>query len=61
MSSLRELETRRPSMIFVDCFALLAKFQKSKILQHDGFHLSLFGHSVVGEAVGQSIIQDLRK
>ena len=46
-------------MIFVDCVRLLADFPKSKILQHDGFHLSRLGQDLVGEATGHAIIGDV--
>jgi len=46
-------------MILVDCVRLLADFPKSRILQHDGFHLSQTGQNLVGEAVGQAIIEDI--
>jgi len=42
----------------VDCVAALAKFPKSSILQHDGFHLSRLGQNVVAEAIAQAIVTD---
>ena len=45
--------------ILVDCVAALAKFPKSSILQHDGFHLSRAGHDLIGEAIAQAIVTDV--
>jgi lysophospholipase L1-like esterase len=61
VDALRGLHARASDMVFVDCFSLLAKFPKIRILQHDGFHLSRLGHSLVGEAVGQAIVRDFSK
>jgi hypothetical protein len=59
-NSLRE-RLRAGDGILVDCVAALAKFPKSSILQHDGFHLSFAGHNVVGEAIAQAIVLDAKK
>jgi hypothetical protein len=59
VDSLQELASRTPDVILVDCVSLLANFPKCMILQHDGFHLSQVGHDLVGEAVGQAIIEDI--
>jgi hypothetical protein len=58
VDALHGLHARASDIVFVDCFRLLAKFPKIRILQHDGFHLSRLGHSLVGEAVGQAIVRD---
>jgi len=58
VDALRELASRTQNMIFVDCAGLLADFQKSRILQHDGFHLSRLGQSLVGEAIAKAIVED---
>ncbi len=57
--ALQELNSRTQDMIFVDCVSLLANFPKSKILQHDGFHLSRLGQNLVGEAIGKVIVEDI--
>jgi len=59
VDALRELHTRVPEMIFVDCVSLLADYSKSRILQHDGFHLSRMGQNLLGEAIGQAIVEDV--
>lgn len=47
-------------MIFIDCVRLLAKAPKSEILLHDGLHLSRLGHRLIGEAIGQAIVADIK-
>src|SRR5579872_4426374 len=59
VTALRELACKTQDMILVDCVRLLADFPKTRILQHDGFHLSRFGQKLVGEAVGNAIIEDV--
>ena len=59
VAALRELRSRTQDMILVDCVSLLANFPRSGILQHDGFHLSRAGHNLVGEAIAQSIVDDI--
>jgi len=59
VDALRQVHSRAQGMIFVDCVRLLADFPKSTILQHDGFHLSRVGHNLVGEAIGQAIVEDI--
>jgi lysophospholipase L1-like esterase len=59
VDALKELNSRTQNMIFVDCVSLLANFPKSKILEHDGFHLSRLGHNLVGEAIGKAIVEDI--
>jgi hypothetical protein len=59
VDALRELHSRAQDMIFVDCVRLLADFPKSRILQHDGFHLSRLGQNLVGEAIGKAIVEDV--
>jgi hypothetical protein len=59
IDSLHELHSRAKGMILVDCASLLAKFPKSMILQHDGFHLSRVGQNLVGEAIRQAIVADI--
>jgi lysophospholipase L1-like esterase len=48
-------------MILVDCIGVLKPQPKFQILQHDGFHLSLLGHELVGQAIAQAIVADFRK
>jgi lysophospholipase L1-like esterase len=52
-----ELAWRTQDMIFVDCIRLLAEFPKSRVLQHNGFHLSRLGQNIVGEAIARSIVE----
>src|SRR5579872_840437 len=59
VTALRELACKTQDMILVDCVRLLADLPKRRILQHDGFHLSRFGQNIVGEAVGNAIIEDV--
>jgi hypothetical protein len=59
VDALRELGSRAQDLILVDCMRLLADSSKSRILQHDGFHLSRLGQNLVGEAVGQAIVADI--
>jgi lysophospholipase L1-like esterase len=61
VDALHGLYSRAQDMIFVDCVRLLADFPKSRILQHDGFHLSATGQNIVGEAIGQAIVEDIRR
>lgn len=58
--ALQELHSRSQDTIFVDCVRLLAEFPKTKILQHDGFHLSRLGQNLVGEAIGRAIVADIQ-
>jgi hypothetical protein len=60
-NALHELHSRAQDMIFVNCVSLLANFPKSMILQNDGFHLSLVAQNLVGEAIGQAIVDDRTK
>ena len=59
--ALRELHSKAQDTIFVDCTRLLARFPKSTILQRNGFHLSPVGQYLVGEAIGQAIIEDINR
>jgi lysophospholipase L1-like esterase len=47
-------------VIFIDCLQLLANFPRSKVLLSDGVHLSRLGHDLIGQAVGQAIIADIK-
>jgi hypothetical protein len=47
-------------MIFVNCCRLFGNLPKSKILMHDGFHLSRMAHNLLGETIGQEIVADIR-
>jgi hypothetical protein len=47
------------NMILVDCVGLLVTYPRSLVLMSDGFHLSLVGHSVIGEAIAHAIIADI--
>jgi lysophospholipase L1-like esterase len=59
VDALRQLHSRAQDMIFVDCFSLLSEFPKSRILQHDGIHLSRLGQNLIGEAIGKAIVEDI--
>ena len=59
-NALHELYSRTKGMVFIDCIRVLATFRKSMILMNDGFHLSAAAHNLIGEAIGQSIIADIR-
>jgi lysophospholipase L1-like esterase len=59
VDALKELHSRAPGMLFVDCVSLLRGFPKSRILQHDGLHLSQVGQTLVGEAIGHAIVEDV--
>jgi lysophospholipase L1-like esterase len=48
-------------MILVDCIGTLKSRPKFQILEHDGFHLSLLAHELVGQAIAQAIVADFRK
>jgi lysophospholipase L1-like esterase len=61
LDALHELHARAGEIILIDCVSLLADFPKSKVLQHDGFHLSRLGHNLVGEAIGKAIVQDITR
>jgi hypothetical protein len=56
-NALREL-AKVQDVILVDRVDALADLARSSILQHDGFHLSLRVHQIVGEAIAQAIILD---
>jgi hypothetical protein len=58
VDALDRLNLKKQRMIFVDCFSLLAEFPRTKILQHDGFHLSRLSQNLVGEAVAKAIVED---
>jgi hypothetical protein len=59
-NALRDLNSRADRMIFIDCIRLLSKAPKSKVLLNDGLHLSRLGHDLVGEAIGQAIVADIK-
>jgi lysophospholipase L1-like esterase len=58
--ALDELHSRVRNLIFVDCNGLLAKFPRLMILLKDGFHLSVSAHELIGKAIGQAIVADIR-
>jgi hypothetical protein len=58
-NALRDLSSSVNRMIFINCFRLLSKAPKSKVLLHDGMHLSRLGHNLIGEAIGQAIVADM--
>jgi hypothetical protein len=47
-------------VVLVDCVSLLKNFPKRLILQHDGFHLSRLAQTIVGEAIGEAIVDNIR-
>jgi hypothetical protein len=58
--ALQEMYADAHDVIFVDCVRLLAHYPKRLILQHDGFHLSALAHTLVGQAIGRAIVDNLR-
>jgi hypothetical protein len=58
--ALQALYAGEHDVIFVDCVRLLADFPKRSMLQHDGFHLSPRAQALVGEAVGQAIVDHIK-
>jgi len=58
-SALRQLFLGMNQVLFIDCVELLSHFPKSKLLLNDGFHLSRFGHDLIGEAIGRAIIENI--
>ena len=47
--------------IFIDCINILKRQPLRQILEHDGFHLTLLGHELVGQAIAESIVTDFIK
>jgi GDSL-like lipase/acylhydrolase family protein len=58
--ALRDLSEMH-DLVFVDCMVALRSQPKSIVLEHDGFHLSLVGHSLVAKAIALSIIADVNE
>jgi hypothetical protein len=56
---LRGLVAAKPGAHLVDCIEALRPYQKSQVLQHDGFHLSQAGHAIVGTAIAKCIATDI--
>ena len=56
---LHELCLKMDGSVFVDCITLLSKFPKSQILLNDAMHLRQLGHQLVGQAVGEAILDDI--
>ncbi|MBV9559781.1 MAG: hypothetical protein JOY90_04855 [Bradyrhizobium sp.] len=46
-------------IIFVDCMHALRSKAKRQILQHDGFHLSLIGQRLIGQAIAKAIVANV--
>ena len=59
-NALRYVFSKMNQVIFIDCVQLLSKFPNSKVLLSDGFHLSRFGHNLIGEAIAQAVVADIR-
>jgi hypothetical protein len=57
---LQEMYADACDVIFVDCVRLLENYPKRLILQHDGFHLSALAHTLVGQAIGRAIVDNIR-
>lgn len=57
--TLRELVAARPGALLVDCMTPLRQHPKHVVLQHDGFHLSLLAHSIVGQAIAARVVEHL--
>ena len=58
--ALHELHSKNENVLLVDCNGLLRKFPRARILLSDGFHLSALGHELIGEAIGEAIVLDIR-
>jgi lysophospholipase L1-like esterase len=58
--ALRELQSDNGKHIFVDCNRLLTKFPRAMVLLKDGFHLSVAAHTLIGQAIGEVIVADVR-
>jgi hypothetical protein len=59
-NALHDLNSRVNGIIFVDCIQLLSNYPKSGLLLNDGIHLSRLAHSLIGEAIGQAIVADIK-
>jgi lysophospholipase L1-like esterase len=57
---LRHMLSKFPEARYVDCIRVLSQVPRSKALLADGFHLSRFGHRLVGLALAGAIIRDLQ-
>lgn len=60
-SALLKSVSSRKHALFLDCIRLLQRYPKHKVLLHDGFHLSLFAHKLLGEAIGEEILGDIHR
>jgi hypothetical protein len=58
--ALCDLRVTMPDVILVDCIDLLTKVSKSRILMHDGVHLSGYGQEMIGYAIARSIMGHAR-
>jgi hypothetical protein len=56
---LYELYLKMNGAVFVDCITPLSKFPKSQILLNDAMHLCQLGHQLIGQAVGEAILDDI--
>ena len=54
-TALANLLLEYPNAIFVDAFSFLERFKKRKVLMHNGFHLSSYGHEVLSAVVRKEI------
>jgi lysophospholipase L1-like esterase len=59
-NALHQLYSRVHDMIFIDCIRALATFPRSMLLMNDGFHLSGLAHKLIGEAIAQAILAEVR-
>jgi hypothetical protein len=55
-TALQEL-AKEHELVFIDCMRELSSKTSRQILQHDGFHLSQIGQSLVGQAIANSIVE----
>ena len=58
--ALRDLHVTMPDAILIDCIDLLTKVTKSRILMRDGWHLSRYGHQVIGHTIANLIVRHVR-
>jgi hypothetical protein len=53
--------TKAQEFAFIDCMRELGSRTNRRILQHDGFHLSQIGQSIVGQAIANSIVESVAR
>jgi len=59
-NALRDLQVTMAHGLLIDCIDSLAHISKSRILMHDGVHLSNYGQQLIGRAIANSIVAHVR-